>query len=301
MLSSANIDSNLRLNGAMLTDVGLVRPHNEDCCEFSIPSGNGTDSQDSLLLVADGMGGHATGEVASRLAVDVIRRAYFRASGPVPDILAMAFSLANKAIIEHTISHPECAGMGTTCTALAMRVGRAFLAHVGDSRAYLLRGATLTQLSQDQTLVAKLVRDGVLTPDQARHSDHSNVIMQALGTSPQVQPEIWNEGLPLAEEDIVIMSTDGLHGLVSNAQIAEVAARLPPDDACRALIKCAHAAGGNDNISVGVFRAEKRSAATARSDQRATRPIVIPAELRAKDVAEPSVSTRKIAVPTRRP
>jgi PPM family protein phosphatase len=301
MLSSANSHANLRLDGAMLTDVGLVRPHNEDYCEFSIPRRNGTDSQDSLLLVADGMGGHAAGEVASRLAGDVIRRAYFRASGPVPNILATAFGLANQAIIEHTISHPECAGMGTTCTALAMRLGRVFLAHVGDSRAYLLRRGTLTQLSQDQTLVAQLVRDGVLTPDQARHSEHSNVIMQALGTSPQVQPEIWNEGLPLADGDIVIMSTDGLHGLVGNAQIAEVAARLPPDDACRTLIECAHAAGGHDNISVGVFRAEKRPAATASSDQRATRSIVVPADLRAKDVAERPVSTRKIAIPTRRP
>jgi protein phosphatase len=300
MSSAGNAKVNLRLNGAMLSDVGRVRSHNEDCCEFSISRASGSEAQDNLLLVADGMGGHAAGEVASRLAVDVIRRAYFAASGPVPKILALAVGLANRAIIEHALARPECAGMGTTCTAVAVRSGLAFLAHVGDSRAYLLRGASLTQLSQDQTLVAKLVREGALTPDQARHSEHKNVIMQALGTNPQVEPEIWSEGLPLAEGDIVIMSTDGLHGLVGDPEIAHLAARLPPDEACRALIRCAHDAGGDDNISVGVFRVE-RHLASASDDQRATRPIAVPADLRARTAAEPSVSTRKIAIATRRP
>jgi PPM family protein phosphatase len=283
----------------MLSDVGRVRSHNEDSCGFSTSRANGSEPEDSLLLVADGMGGHAAGEVASRLAVDVMRRAYFVARGPVPSVLASAVHLANQAILEYAAANMECAGMGTTCTALAVRQGLAFLAHVGDSRAYLLRSGRLTQLSNDQTLVAKLVRDGALTADEARHSEHRNVILQALGTQPRIEPEIWGEGLPLVDGDVLVLCTDGLHGLIEDPEIADLAAGLPPEEACRALIERACEAGGDDNISVGVFRVEHQPA--LRSDQRSTRPIAVPADLRVKRSAETSVSTADVATVTRRP
>jgi len=145
--------------------------------------------------------------------------------------------------------------VGTTCTALALDEDRLWLAHIGDSRAYLLREGSLKQLSQDQTLVAKMVRVGVMTAEEAKTSEHSNVILQALGTSPEIAPELWSEGMALAAGDTLIVSSDGLHGLVDDDGIAEIAGRMAPTEACQALVRCALDAGGHDNVSVGVFRA----------------------------------------------
>jgi serine/threonine protein phosphatase PrpC len=286
----------LRLTGAMLSDVGCVRPHNEDAVAFVVPTQDGTTAQqDALLLVADGMGGHAAGEIASTLAAEVVRRVYFELAGGASEALAAAFKSANKAIHDYAQAHPECAGMGTTCTALAVRGSRAWLAHVGDTRAYLLRGATLTQLSEDQTLVAKLVRDGVLTEQQASRSEHNNVILQALGTTEKVEPDIWHEGLAVGPGDILVLTSDGLHGLVSDATIGEIAARLSPLEACRALIQHAMEAGGHDNASVGVFRAHA-AGDTLNAQDRATRRLRVPQHLLAESGNElGTTSTRQIA------
>jgi len=199
--------------------------------------------------------GHSAGEVASRLAAEVIRRCLFEVPGAVPRILSTAFVVANKAIFDYAASHPECAGMGTTCTVLVVSNDKVFLGHVGDSRAYVLRGATLRQLSEDQTLVAKMVREGVMTAEEARVSEHGNIILQALGTTPEVAPDIWHEGVALQPGDTLLVCSDGLHGLVSDDVIAEVACRLAPAEACEELIRRALHAGGHDNVSVGVMRA----------------------------------------------
>jgi protein phosphatase len=232
---------------------------------------------DTLLLVADGMGGHAAGDIASALVAEVVRRVFFELKGAVPNLLSTAFSAANSAILQYASEHPECTGMGTTCTALVVRNGNAFLGHVGDSRAYLLRDGTLKQLSQDQTLVRKLVKDGSLTEEQAKTSEASNVLLQALGTTQELQPEIWVEGLPLVPNDTMILCSDGLHGLVADVTIAEIAARHEPFEAAEALIRRALDAGGHDNVSVGIFRVLEAGSAAAppqstRQD-RATRPI----------------------------
>ena len=276
MAAASQHEVGLLLTGAMLTDVGCVRPHNEDAVAFVVPSSDGTTAdQDSLMLVADGMGGHAAGEVASALAAEVIRRVFYDLKGAPSDVLASAFMAANKAILDYAGAHPECQGMGTTCTAVAVQGRGAWLAHVGDSRAYLLRGAKLTQLSEDQTLVAKLVREGVLTEDEAARSEHNNIILQALGTTPEIVPAIWAEPLRLVPGDILILSSDGLHGLVSDTEITEIAGRMPPLDACKALIARARDAGGHDNISVGVF-ALREAERAARASDHATRRIEVP-------------------------
>jgi serine/threonine protein phosphatase PrpC len=245
----------LRVDGAMLTNVGLVRTKNEDAVTFVVPPARGTAAgEDSLLLVADGMGGHAAGQVASALAAEIVRRVFFELTGTVRNLLSIAFRAANNAILDYGQAHPECAGMGTTCTVLAVRNGQAWLAHVGDSRAYLLRATTLRQLSEDQTLIRKLVRDGMMTEQEALVSDQNNVLLQALGTAPEISPELSSEGLQLEPEDILVLCSDGLHGLVPDKTIAEIAARAQPLDACQELIQTALKAGGHDNVSVGVFR-----------------------------------------------
>jgi PPM family protein phosphatase len=255
----------LRFDAAVLTDVGIVRDHNEDTVLYVAPQENGaTGNRATLALVADGMGGHAAGEVASGIAADTIRRVFYEADGPPPRALWSAFAAANAEILNWTKTHPECAGMGTTCTALALSETEAWLAHIGDSRAYLLRDGSLALLSEDQTLVAQLVREGKLTEEEARHSPVSNVILQALGMGPDIEPVIWDKPLTLAPGDTLILCTDGLTGLVSDPEIAEIAGRLAPHEAATALIAAANDAGGHDNISVGIIRA------AAQADRRAS-------------------------------
>ena len=243
--------------GAMRTDVGRVRSLNEDTVAFVAPTEKDPESKLGLLaLVADGMGGHAAGEVASALAAEVVRRVYFSLDASPTQALNAAFEAANQAILNHAARNPECNGMGTTCTAIAVRGECLWLAHVGDSRAYILRDGELTQLSEDQTLHAQLVRDGVMTVEEAEKSPGGNIILQALGTRQEISPTLWSEGLPVRLGDRLILCSDGLSNLASDAEIADVVSRHSPREACAALINVALAAGGYDNISVGVFAVE---------------------------------------------
>lgn len=278
--------------GAMLTDVGRVRTSNQDAVAFVIPAkSESASSRGCLLIVADGMGGHAAGEVASALAVEAVRRVYYSRRGPVPESLMLAFETANRAILERGKQSADCKGMGTTCTALAINEGQVWLAHVGDSRAYILRNGKLTQLSGDQTLHAQLIREGLLSEEEAKVADGGNVILQALGTSLDIVPAVWDEGIPLLEGDILVLCSDGLWNMVDDAAIAEIAARAAPQEACRQLIAAALEAGGYDNVSAGVF-AVRAPGGPAAEPQTATRRVAI-AETEAAEAA----SAALIALP----
>ena len=243
----------LRLDGAMLTDVGSVRQGNEDSIAF-VTAGSG-ERGESLVVVADGMGGHAAGEVASAMAVDAVRQVFFGSKGSIPARLAKALSSANRAIFDLAADDPQRQGMGTTCTVIAFDGARIFLGHVGDSRAYLLRKGQLNQLSQDHTLVARMLREGLLTPAQAKSHPQSNVITQCVGTKPAIEPDVWRKGLKIARGDRLVVCSDGLHGVVGDARICQIAAGANPREAAQELIAAAIAGGGPDNISVGVFLA----------------------------------------------
>jgi PPM family protein phosphatase len=289
----------LRFDAAVLTDVGIVRDHNEDTALYALPPENGaTGNRATLALVADGMGGHAAGEVASGIAADTIRRVFYEADGPPPEALRSAFAAANAEILNWTKTHPECAGMGTTCTALALSETEAWLAHIGDSRAYLLREGTLAQLSEDQTLVAQLVREGKLTEEEARHSPVSNVILQALGMGPDIEPVIWDKPLTLAPGDTLIVCTDGLTGLVSDPEIAAIAGRLAPHEAGTALIAAANDAGGHDNISVGIIRAAAQAEQTSEPGKTTRRMALLEPVEEGASPDKPERQTRRITLPS---
>lgn len=244
----------LFVSGAMRSDPGRVRSNNEDSVAYVIPrEGDIATGRGLLAVVADGMGGHAAGEVASLLAAETLMRVYFADAGSPQKALAAGFTAANRAIFEKSRSDPVCAGMGTTCTALALLGDRAFLGHIGDSRAYLLRGSELRQISHDNSLVGELVRMGAISAEEARSRADRNVILKALGTAPHADPAIWRDGMPLSPGDIFVLCSDGLSDLVESAAIGETIAHLPPAGACEALIAAALAAGGHDNVSVGVF------------------------------------------------
>lgn len=265
----------MTIHGAMLSETGRVREANEDSVAYVLPWPGKTDADiaaGGLALLADGMGGHAAGEVASRLAAEVVIETYYRERTSAPLALATAFDAANRAIRDHADRHPECAGMGTTCTVLAFRDGACFLAHVGDSRAYLYRDGELRQISEEQSLVGAMLREGLLTPEQAARHPDRNIVLQVLGTKPDIAPQIWNEGMALKAGDRLLLCSDGLTDMVDEAFISAVLARMPPHDACLALVDAANEAGGIDNISVGVFTpdAETESAGAIRDTVRLT-------------------------------
>lgn len=268
-------DPELTLVGAMLTDVGKVRPHNEDTAVFVVPRANDPHAQKGILaLIADGMGGHAAGEVASRIAAEVIVRVYYESRAPIAAALADGFHAANRAIFDQAEAEPSCRGMGTTCTALVFCSGSVYVANVGDSRAYLLRQGQLRQLSEDDSLVGELVRSGVITAEEALHRPDRNVILRALGTKPEVSVTISSDGMPLQVDDRLIVCSDGLCDLVEDDTIRDLARAGEPREASQRLIDAALSAGGYDNISVGVFvvckpRVQSASVGT-------TRPIKLP-------------------------
>lgn len=268
-------DPDLSVVGAMLTDVGKVRPHNEDSVLHDVPRPNDPRAVKGILaLVADGMGGHAAGEVASDAAARVIDREYYAFDGSIPEALAAAFQAANAEIHARSQAEESCRGMGTTCTALVFAAGRVYLANVGDSRAYILRDGQLFQLSEDDSLVGELVRSHAITAEEAKHRPDRNVILRALGTKPQVTVAVWNEGMPLHPGDRLVVCSDGLCDLVDDTAIRDLVAEGEPREAAQRLIDAALDAGGHDNISVGVFivgrpRVQRASLGT-------TRPIRLP-------------------------
>lgn len=250
----------MQIVGAMRTDRGLVREANEDTIAWITPQDGTAAKKGSLAIVADGMGGHAAGEIASAIAVDVIQRVYYDLNATTPKVLESALTAANRAILEYAAQRSECRGMGTTCTVLAFRDGKAWLGHIGDSRAYLLRNGELRQLSEDQTLVAQLVSEGMITREEADASPVQNVLLQALGAKAQIEPLICSEGLALEPGDIFVLCSDGVFNMIKESMIVDVAGRLPPQEACEVLIEATLAAGGHDNASLGIFCVQAEAA-----------------------------------------
>jgi protein phosphatase len=249
----------LRCRAAMLSHTGCVRPANEDYVLYTIPDDAAPDAALGMLaIVADGMGGHAAGEVASEMAAKCIHYLYYRKPQPVPEALAEGLAAANHAIHQFAQSHPECADMGTTCTVVAVRNNCIWLGHVGDSRAYLVRNDKLYRISEDDSLVAALVRQGTLTEGEAKNFPDRNVILRALGIKPKVESMVWREGLPAKAGDVLVLCSDGLSDVVDDDAIRSVASStatgvLAPFAACQSLLQTALDAKAPDNVSVGVI------------------------------------------------
>jgi PPM family protein phosphatase len=239
----------MRLSSFARTDVGLARSGNED----SHLRGR------TVFAVADGLGGHRGGEVASAMAVEPLAALDGRAladAGQAAEELEGAIRSANRAILQRGRSDPELRGMGTTVTAAAVAAGGALqLAHVGDSRAYLLReGAPLHQLTTDHTVVAEAVERGLLTRRQAAIHPQRGVVTRAVGLDPDVLVDL-PEPLELAAGDQVLLCSDGLTEVVDDDRIAALLAeQADGGGACGALIAAANRGGGPDNITVVLLR-----------------------------------------------
>jgi protein phosphatase len=242
------------------TDQGLKRAQNEDSHGEWIPSTpEERAKRGTLLVVADGMGGSRAGEVASRLAVESVMRYYREAPGEdLLEDLHHAVEAANRVIHRESASHPEHAGMGTTVTAVVVRDADAFLAHVGDSRAYLIQDGRIRQLTRDHSLVAQLVREGQLTPEQAKVDPRRNVVTRSVGVGPRVEIDAEHEPGLLHPGDTILICSDGLHGLVTDEELKAAASGPDLAQACRDAIALANQRGGPDNITLVLARLAAR-------------------------------------------
>jgi len=223
-----------------------VRERNEDLVHFGQLENNGIETY--VVAVADGMGGYDRGDVASRLAIDaLLERLQTIDTDDSALILKQAYRRANEEIYEGGVSQGEDNMMGTTLVAGLIRGAELSLANVGDSRAYLLRAGALTQVTQDHSLIAEQVRMGVLTADEARSSQHRNIITRALGHRERVDVDVFE--LTLLPEDRLLLSTDGVHDFLEEEDIRDVLSELRPDEAPAALIERALANGSTDNLT----------------------------------------------------
>ncbi len=242
-----------------VTDVGRRREHNEDAYLVDLETG--------LFVVADGMGGHAGGGTASWLAVQTIQEkvraaradspAAFRAPGAsdatqFPSLLRGAVEAACRAIYGAAQEDPSLAGMGTTVTAALVAGRSAYVAHVGDSRCYLIRGARIFQISEDHSLVNEQLKAGAITEEEARQSRFRNIITRSVGFEEDVLVDVV--GLELEKGDLLVLCCDGLSNLVADAEILQVATGTRLADAPERLVALANERGGDDNITVIVVK-----------------------------------------------
>jgi protein phosphatase len=235
------------------THVGQQRQINQDA--YGVQEETQPDDIGQLMVLCDGMGGHMAGEVASRRGVDTILEYYYDSSQPDRiEVLREAFQQANTRVYE------EGQGtMGTTGVALLVRGDRLDVANVGDSRAYLVRGGQIQQLTQDHSFVWEQVAAGVLTKQQARHSHYRNMITRAIGHRPDVDVDFFVEQVYTG--DVLVLSSDGLHGLLEDDEIAQAVSSMQPAEAVQWLIDEANQRGGSDNITVIVARLESSDGA----------------------------------------
>lgn len=243
-----------------ISDPGLKRSSNEDNMAWWWPDTAAAQAERGLfLIVCDGMGGALAGERASQLAVETIMRSWREAPGiDAAAELEAAFEEANAIVHSESKSDASRTGMGTTGTAVVLRGGDILVAHVGDSRAYLLTRGGLRQLTSDHSLVAHLVERGQLTPEEARSDPRRNVVTRSIGVTPVVEVDVVAFAAAFEPGDTLLLSSDGLHGVVEDEVIAALLAGDDLDAAGRKLIEDANRLGGPDNITVILARREAR-------------------------------------------
>lgn len=247
----------MRFSCAARTDVGVVRSGNEDAYLMGNERG--------LFVVADGMGGHAAGEVASEMATRLVAESFRPVKGMSDDELmaqmVAAIRAANAAIFERTLQEHDKRGMGTTATVLALLPRRYLIGQVGDSRAYILRGSTLTQLTKDHSYVQEQVDAGRLSPEEARVHPYANVITRCVGSSGDVVPDLYIGTLEAG--DLILLASDGLTGMVDDPDLQAILSEDSPLEArVDRLVDEANRRGGLDNITVILVQIDEVSPPT---------------------------------------
>jgi len=238
------------------SDIGCQRENNEDSFGYWEPEEDQQfRRQGRLAIVADGMGGYEGGQEASRLAVQTVIAVYRNFAGDDPQqALLEGLQAAHEQIREYALAHPHLQGMGTTCTALALAGGLLYYAHVGDTRLYLVRGGQIAQLTRDHSYVGRLVEAGVISREEAENHPHRNILTAAMGTSGDLVTDSPGRPEPVQSGDVLVLSSDGLWGVVRDPEILRAIESKDPEPAGRDLIELARERGGPDNITVEILR-----------------------------------------------
>ena len=237
------------------SDIGKERAGNEDSyrvvCSAAVP-----DAIDAIFVVADGMGGHAAGEVASQMTVESVvgtlvsrdNQLGILGAFEILDLMRSAMARANQVVMEEGARSPEKRGMGTTCTLGVIQGDDLHLAHIGDSRGYLFRGRDLSRITEDHSVVEEEVRRGLLTAEQARVDPRRNLITAAIGLG--LDPTVDTKSVKLLSGDRIMFCTDGLNSMITDQEIGTILDRNDPQASCQGLIDAANDAGGEDNITI---------------------------------------------------
>lgn len=269
------------LKAVVLSDLGNIRTNNEDMgLFFKIADENVIREKGYMLVVADGMGGHQAGEVASRMATDIISHEYFKQSGGyVEKNLAKVLMLANKSIFEKASSSEAHKGMGTTCTVLVVIDGFVYYAHVGDSRAYMQKGNCIMQITTDHTYVQELVKNGDITPSEAAVHPKRNILINAMGTKPDMRVDTGKFEYALDVNDRLLLCSDGLYDYLNDNELKEILVANDIKTSAQVMIQLAKARGGHDNITVVIAERKKDaadSASQSASEEKLTRDVELP-------------------------
>jgi serine/threonine protein phosphatase PrpC len=243
------------VESSQLSHVGQKRHHNEDYVGFYEPAEIADlEMHGRLYVLADGVGGAAAGEVASQYTVNKIIHAYYRqhAHQDGSSRLKQVIEEANAAVFARNLDRSGQPEMATTVVAAVVRGDELIVANVGDSRAYMIQGDRIEQITQDHSLMAEMINDGVITAEQAETHPYRNVILRSIGAYETVQVDLFSR--QLAPDDIFILCSDGLTRLVSNSELIDIARNNPPDQATHKLVTLANARGGDDNITVSITR-----------------------------------------------
>ncbi len=253
--TTAVVPGRIVIQAALRTDVGLVRSENQDFGTYTTPTEEkGAHPGGRLLVVADGMGGHRGGATASRIAGETVKAQYLGGEGDdVAETLRDSLQRANARIFHEAQANPDLRGMGTTTSALAIRGEDAWFGHVGDSRIYRVRQGVIEQMTEDHSLVATMVREGLLTTKEAETHPRRNVLQRSMGVAEDVEVDVKGP-FDVLEGDTFILCSDGLHGLVKEDEMAEVA-KLAIDAAADEFVRRALERGAPDNVTVIVARA----------------------------------------------
>ncbi len=231
-----------------LSETGPSRSNNEDAIVHFQP--DGLNGETLFAMVADGMGGHNAGEVASGIATDTARHyVQNHAAKDAPGMLKGMFAEIHRSILASAAANPEQEGMGTTGTAVFIRKNKLFYGHVGDSRLYRYAEGTLMQLTTDQTLVSQLIREGKLQPGETATGDMKHLLLQALGTAADIQPEL-SKSIFIRKDDCFLLCSDGIYDVLSDEEIKALLSMQQPSFAMECIKSLCYARRGNDNFSV---------------------------------------------------
>lgn len=269
----------------VLSDLGNIRTNNEDKGLFyKVADENIIREKGYMLIVADGMGGHNAGEVASQMAADIVSREYFNMNvGSVEKNLEKALTLANKNIYEKSTSNEACKGMGTTCTVLLVKGSDVYYAHVGDSRAYIQKGNSIEQITQDHTYVQELVNNGEITAAEAATHPKRNILTNAMGTKPELRVDTGKSKYSFESNERLLLCSDGLYDYLNDVELKDILFKNSIKTAADMMVQQAKARGGHDNITVVIV--EKKAATLAiETDLKLTRDVDLPKLTRDADL-----------------